>query len=155
MSSSSALRVLLDTGVWLHPKTVILKHMHPKVLKQMGPAFLLSQARNTLYFEWERWNGGQQPRFKGRPGRRPLEQSCFRHKKTSEAQRLAVCLGHTQGMLLVFGREQFPRRDKCATHRGEQFPNQASKKKNLVIYQLHNSIYQSAEFWKIEWDFHN
>lgn len=91
-------------GVWLHPKTVILKHIHLKVLKQKGSEFLLSQARNTLYFEWERWNGDQQPRFKGRPGRRPLEQRCFRHKKTSEAQRLAVCLGHTHGMLLVFGK---------------------------------------------------
>lgn len=91
-------------GVWLHPKTVILKHMHPKVLKLRGPAFLLSQARNTLYFELERWNSDQQSRLKGRPGRKPLEQSCFRHKKPSEAQRLSVYLGHTHGMLLVFGK---------------------------------------------------
>lgn len=77
-------------GVWLQPRTVILKHMHPRVLKQRGPAFLLSQAGNTLHFELERWNGDRQARLKGRPGPRPLEQSCFRHKKTSEAQSRAV-----------------------------------------------------------------
>lgn len=38
--------------VCIHPKAVILKHIQPKVLKQRGPEFLLSKARNALHLSW-------------------------------------------------------------------------------------------------------